>query len=56
MVYDDPNVRSMSVGVDMLASSVALVGEDVDAAVGLGHVDHPAAIDEDVPAPLVACP
>ena len=47
MVYDDPNVRSMSVGVATLASSGALVGEDVDAAVGFGHVDHPAAIDED---------
>src|SRR5215472_1923485 len=42
-------VRSISVGVVMCVPfSADLVGEDVDAGVAFGHVDHAAAVDQDV--------
>src|SRR5215469_16242307 len=41
--------RSMPVGVVMcVPSSAGVVGEDVDAGVAFGHVDHAAAVDQDV--------
>src|SRR5215475_5310492 len=42
-------VRSISVGVVICVPfSAGLVGEDVDSGVAFGHVDHAAAVDQDV--------